>query len=229
MSDHFKIAWHRLSSLCAEFRLGIETRGSEAAPNGNGLHYTPLPYPLIWRMLKTLKMGENDVFVDVGCGKGRVTCCACRQPIKKVVAIELNASLLRRATSNADRVRARKSEIEYVWMSAEEYDYAGATVVYLYNPFNADLMGRVMAKVLQSYECAPRTIRIVYANPVHEEILTRAGWLQRLEDWPASDFPVFGYRLSIWGSVEAGGEVLNRGGVVEPARTGGPREGSAAG
>ena len=32
-------------------------------------------------------LAPGDVFVDVGCGKGRVVCCAARRPLRRVVGI----------------------------------------------------------------------------------------------------------------------------------------------
>src|SRR5690349_9126397 len=139
MSNRFKTFWHKLESWWAESYLGIDTRGLVLPPTEEGVHYTPLPYPIIFRMRKRLKMQAEDVFYDIGCGKGRVVCCMCRMPIKKVVAIELNEKLLRQTVENVSKLRNRKSPLEPLSKSAEDCNYDDATVVYLYNPFNARL------------------------------------------------------------------------------------------
>lgn len=198
MNARFKTLWHKLHSLWFEFYLGIDTRGMVAPLTSEGVHYTPLPYPMIFKMLKCLKMKPTDVFVDIGCGKGRVVCCACRLPIKKVVAIELNTVLLAQTVNNVTKVRSRKCSVEPVAISAEQYDYSGATVVYLYNPFNARLTELAMEKLFVSYSKSPRPIQVVYANPVHEHALHRNNWLEKYHEWTASDFPVFGYPVSFW-------------------------------
>jgi hypothetical protein len=82
--------------------------------------------------------------------------------------------------------------------SAEDCNYDDATVVYLYNPFNARLTELVMDKLFQSYCRCPRRLRVVYANPVHEHAFRRHDWLEKYEEWPATDFPVFGYAVSFW-------------------------------
>ncbi|HJZ75876.1 MAG TPA: hypothetical protein VKE51_29280, partial [Vicinamibacterales bacterium] len=95
----------------------------------------------------------------------------------------------------------RRAPVDPVATSAEEYDYADATVVYLYNPFNERLTQLVMEQLFRSYSRAPRAMRVVYANPVHETALTRHGWLEKYAEWPASDFPVFDYPVAFWRSI----------------------------
>jgi predicted RNA methylase len=202
VSKALQILWHKVYSLWCETSLGIDTRGAVAPLTKEGVHYTPLPYPMIFGMLKLLDLQASDVFVDVGCGKGRVVCCVCRVPIRKVVALELNAHLLDETLVNASRVRGRRAIVDPVRGSAEEYDYADATVTYLYNPFNARVTELVMDQLFLSYKRSPRPMRVVYANPVHETALEKHGWLKKYEEWPASKFAVFGYRVSFWRSSE---------------------------
>ena len=198
MTRRLRILWHQANSLCYEFYLGINTRGLVRPPTDEGVHYTPLPYPMISRLIAALDLQPEDVFVDVGCGKGRVVCCVCRHAVRKVVALELNGDLLTQTLDNVSKVRGRRAEVNAVEGSAEEYDYSDATIVYLYNPFNARLTGLVVDRLFQSYSKTPRKMRVVYANPVHETALQNHGWLRKYEEWPADEFPVFGYRVSFW-------------------------------
>jgi precorrin-6B methylase 2 len=190
----------RIYSYCIERYLGVQTTGYAAAPGKWGVHYTPIPYQVIHRILKRLSLVSEDVFVDIGCGKGRAVCCACRWPVRKVVAIEANEVLLRAARANADKVRGRKAPVEAMVVPAEAYDYDDATVVYLYNPFGPPIMDRVFERIGKSLERNPRCIRIAYANCVHEQSLQRLGWLVKREEWSAREFPGFGGPISFWDS-----------------------------
>lgn len=200
MTRLLQSAWHRALSLWYEAYLGIDTRGAVDSLTAEGVHYTPLPYAMIFRLIDFLSLTPTDVFVDVGCGKGRVTACVCRLPVERVVALELNRALLDKAVVNATRVRGRTAPIEAVHGPAGSYDYHDATVVYLYNPFNERLTSELINRLFASYSERPRPIRVVYANPVHELALVRHGWLQKFAEWPATDFPSFGYPVSFWSS-----------------------------
>ena len=58
-------------------RYGIQTEGwryPENDRNGEVHMYQPTPYRLLWKIFKAIKFGQDDVLVDIGCGKGRVCC-----------------------------------------------------------------------------------------------------------------------------------------------------------
>jgi precorrin-6B methylase 2 len=194
-------AWQKLSSAVAECWLRIRTTGQVDPLTREGVHYTPLPYVMVFRMLRFLALQSDDVFVDIGCGKGRVLCCACRLPIKRVVGIEQNEELLQISRANLKSVRGACAPVELVHCSAEQYAYNDATVIYLYNPFNERITELVIDALHASYQRARRRMRIVYANPVHEQVMGKHGWLSKRAEWPETDFPGFGYSVSFWETI----------------------------
>lgn len=212
-NQHLSIYWHKAQSAAYEKFLGIRTRGAVPPMTAEGIHYTPLPYPMIQSMLRQLNLAADDVFVDIGAGKGRVACCVSRCRIARVVALELNPELLAQAITNAKAVRGRKAPVEPVLKSADDYAYPDATVVYLYNPFNARILAAVMDRIAASNLRHRRPIRMVYANPVHDDVLAQHAWLEKYDEWSASRFPVFGYRVSFWRTVPVQGTVPNRQGM----------------
>jgi SAM-dependent methyltransferase len=197
-ASRMDIFWQKIRSYAVERYFGIRTTGQASPVSEGGVHYTPLPYQIIFRVLKTLTLGPSDVFVDIGCGKGRVLCCACRTNVGRVVGIEINDVLVRQAVANLESLRGSRGQGQVVSMFAEEYDYSDATVIYLYNPFDEPILRKTLAKIDVSHRNRPRDIRLVYANNVHERPLTELGWLRKYEEWPASDFPGFGYPISFW-------------------------------
>ena len=205
MTSRIHALLQKTESWWSELCLGIDTRGAVAPPTQEGVHYTPLPYSMIYRMRTFLRLDAEDVFYDIGCGKGRVVCCMSQLPIKRVVAIELNPVLLEQTMGNVAKLRKRKCPVEAVHRSAEDCDYSDATVAYLYNPFNARLTAKVIEKLSASWTSHPRNLKIIYANPVHEDVFQANHWLEKYAEWPASDFPVFGYRVSFWRSAAMAG------------------------
>ena len=64
--DHFR-----------EKKLGINTVGNDPVKNDvtffkDSVIYVPTPYHVIKNMLESIALDPEDVFVDLGCGKGRV-------------------------------------------------------------------------------------------------------------------------------------------------------------
>jgi len=60
----------------------------------------------------------------------------------------------------------------------------GPGVYYFYNPFGPDILGRVVENIGRSLASQPRTCYLVYYNPVHEEVLAGAGFLERVVNHP---------------------------------------------
>lgn len=188
----------RWISFISEWQLGIRTRGYSSAPVDGGRPYVPLPYEVVFRILKHLALKSEDVFIDVGCGKGRVTCCASTYSLQKVIALDLNETLVKAAIENARRMRGCKSSVVGVTADATQFNYQEVTVIYMYNPFGRDIMERMIAKVAESVAETPRRIRIVYANNLHEEPLLAQPWLEKTAEWEKDRFRGFGCRISFW-------------------------------
>ncbi len=71
----------RLENAFHEMRLGVSTRGVhgfEPADWSQREHtyYITVSYRGIFHILDSLALQSSDVLVDLGCGKGRVVCCA---------------------------------------------------------------------------------------------------------------------------------------------------------
>jgi SAM-dependent methyltransferase len=190
----------QMQSLWWETYLGVETRGYVPSIVSGGVNYSPLPYNVISRMLDRLKLSPDDTLVDLGCGKGRVLCLACRRRLQRVVGIEINHDLIEIARRNIDRIRHKKSSVELVELLAQRWGYADATVIFMYNPFDEKTMAQVFAKLNDSYRKRPRRIKVAYARCVCEQPLQRLGWLRRMEEWLPSHVPGFPHAISFWES-----------------------------
>jgi SAM-dependent methyltransferase len=193
--------WQKAISFAVERYLRISTAGHVSAVTKGGVHYTPLPYRVTWQILRHLNLQSDDVFVDIGCGKGRVLCCAARTAVGRVVGIEVNDGLAKQARTNLRKLRGRRAPGEVLSMFAENFDYADASVIYLYNPFDETILRKTLARIDQAFKARPRPISVVYANNMYEEPLRELHWLGKQYEWPATDFPSFGYPIGFWRSV----------------------------
>jgi cyclopropane fatty-acyl-phospholipid synthase-like methyltransferase len=190
----------QLHSWCWETYLGVDTRGIVASVADGGVHYSPLPYYVIIKILDRLQLTFDDVLVDLGCGKGRVLSMACRRQLSRVVGVEINRDLLNIAAQNLRKIPRKRTHVELVEALAQHYPYDDATVIMMYNPFDRTTMEDVFAKVESSYQEKPRSITVAYANCAHEEPLKKLGWLHKVEEWPAHSVAGFPHRTSFWES-----------------------------
>ncbi len=140
-------------------------------------------YVTINRILDYLSLQPTDVFVDVGSGKGRVLCLAARYAVREVIGIEVVPELCRVAEKNSRRMRGRKSPIVIHNSRAQDFDYSKGTVFTFFNPFGAETLSIVLDRIHAGLEQSPRPIRLAYANPKHEAILSQRPWLDRYEMW----------------------------------------------
>lgn len=116
-------------------------------------------------------------FVDLGSGKGRAVMLASRRPFRRVVGVERGRALHRRAQANLATFRARdgaRCPVELVQADAATCPLPdGPLVIYLYNPFPAEVLSAVLARLPDGDH------RLAYVNPKHDATLRFAGWRVR--------------------------------------------------
>lgn len=168
-----------------EYRLNISTHGlSKSDPNEpENIHYGTIAYSTIQAILQSLSLNSHDVFVDLGCGKGRSLCCAARYPLAHVVGVEYSEDLVRDAKINVAKLRGKRSPVTIWHMLAQEYDYSQGTIFYMFHPFGPNVLYQVLKKLENGFIKNHRNIRIVYVNPVHEIILEECRWLEEVDRW----------------------------------------------
>ena len=137
--------------------------------------------------LRNHRFSPDDVFMDIGSGKGRVVLQAAEYPFKRVRGIELSPELNEVAERNVERNRARFNcqEIKLAVGDVLQLEFPDdVTVVYLYNTVRGDLLRRLVNKIIASVERNPRPLRIIYNNPVEHETLVRTNRIRPVRVWP---------------------------------------------
>jgi SAM-dependent methyltransferase len=173
----------RIGNLLWERRLGIDTRGHVAVDHPDSSDYASIGYGLVDRVIRHMRLGPADVFVDVGSGKGRVLCMAARHPVRKVVGVDLSADFCATARSNAARMRGRRAKIEVHEGLADRFDYSDGTAYYLFSPFGPGTLTQVLGKIRADRAGAP--VRMAYSNPAHQDVYDEQDWLERYDFWDA--------------------------------------------
>ena len=136
-------------------------------------------------MLNASDIEPDDVFLDLGAGKGRVLYQAARYPFRRVIGVEISPLLTVVARQNLARKRRRLRcrEIELITMDAAEYEIPDdVTVVYLYHPFIGETFAKVVERLAASLDRRSRHMRVIYASPTQEEMLLGTGLFRTLSE-----------------------------------------------
>lgn len=120
--DSKQASWgHRVDSKKGFPRSTLETM------HGDAIVYRSVNPVNLWRIRRAINLKPDDVFVDIGCGKGRIVCYMARHKIRKAIGIEFDALLAEAATRNAATLRQPHTPIEIRRGDAALADYTEAT------------------------------------------------------------------------------------------------------
>jgi len=151
--------------------LQIKTTGRDDV-NADEYHhpYEPTPYSVLERLAGSGLIGKDDVVLDYGCGKGRVGFFLSYRTKARTIGIEYDVRIYQSALENR-KTALPKAKADFVLTSAEAYEVpADVNRCYFFNPFSAELLHKVMARILESYYEYPREILLFFYYPSDEYI-----------------------------------------------------------
>ncbi len=145
--------------------------------------YQPTEPAIFHEMLDALHKGRVDfrefTFIDLGSGKGRTLLMASDYPFCRIVGVELLPALHRIAQENLSKYRHAAQTcfaLEAVCADACDFVFpAVPMVLYLFNPFPQAVLRRVVANLEESLRIHPRTVYVLYHNPLLEHVLSQSG------------------------------------------------------
>lgn len=118
----------------------------------------PTPLELIPLIFELVPLNKDDIFVDIGCGDGRILKEASKSGCFSI-GIEINPELATRAS--------RIPNVKIINKDALEYDYSIATVVYMY--LYPNLMEKIIPKLV------PGTVVVSYSHRTQNMAWNRFG------------------------------------------------------
>ncbi len=207
---------YRLLDPRYDRRHGIQTGGMHypdqlAIESENARHSTesgPTPVRLFARILRSL--GDIDfrrfTFVDIGSGKGRLLLLASQWPFARVEGVEFARELYEITLRNIERFAARGHRCDHIAVHGiDAADYRipdGPCVFYLFHPFAAPVLARVLDNIEASYRAKPRDLYVIFYNPKFEELVrarpflrpVQRSWAARWGDLLLSPHPITVYR-----------------------------------
>lgn len=137
-------------------------------------------------MMKQLELPAGSVFVDIGCGMGRVLLLASRYPFKRLVGIDLSPELCEVAERNMKLLQLVGSNLPYE-IHAEDitaYDFKpDENVFFLYNPFDESIMVAFLNALERSIHRTPRPVWLIYLKPLTaaRQVIDQSGVFQLIQ------------------------------------------------
>ncbi len=152
--------------------------------NKKGHEYLAARPAVVRPILRSLPIRNHSeyTFVDLGSGKGRILFLAAEYGFRKVEGVEFALELHEAAVANIHRYRhsgQHRPRIESVNLDAADYEFPRDNlVVYLFNPFGANVMEKVMSNLAASIQEHPRHVIMVIVWPELAPLADRAPWLE---------------------------------------------------
>jgi Histone methylation protein DOT1 len=180
--------YYRRRGLCTMSR-DLELHQTQSSLNG----YAPTRWRALRELFRNCTVGSGDVLLEYGSGKGRaVIWAAAHFPFRRVIGVELDEQLHKEAVANLARWNGRLlcDDIVLTCADATEFEVPDdVTALYLFNPFTGDAFRKVIARIQESLARQPRSLQVIYCNPLMHEALIDAGFSvdrQRIDppyDW----------------------------------------------
>lgn len=149
--------------------LQIKTTGRDET-NADAYHhpYEPTPYSILERLAKSGLIGNDDVVLDYGCGKGRVGFFLSYRVKAKTIGIEYDDRIYQGALENR-KTALSKIKPDFVLTSAEEYEVpAEVNRCYFFNPFSVEILHTVCARIIESWYEDPREVFLFFYYPADD-------------------------------------------------------------
>lgn len=162
---------------------GVETQkavylselGFTGAVGESAEPYQPIDEAQFRSVMEALPIHIEDyAFVDLGSGKGRAVLLAAQLGFKTITGVEFSEELHRAATKNMAAARGKWPNVERIELVCGDAALFSppqqAVVCYLYNPFGADVMRKVINTWTHSISSHSLDVWIVYSNPTQLEL-----------------------------------------------------------
>lgn len=183
MRRHYERLRRTIGRLAYEKRYGVRTAelieldqlGIAGAGRG---YYVAASWRTLRRTLSAREITKKDVFVDFGSGMGRMVLEAARLPFNRVIGVELSTELHEIARQNVRTTRQNLKCREVELQRTDVLDYEipdDVTVVFFNNPFQGEVFTTVVKRLVATLDRNPRTIKVIYYNPVEERAVLDTG------------------------------------------------------
>jgi SAM-dependent methyltransferase len=145
--------------------------------------YQPSEPGLFHEILRGLQIDyARFTFIDLGSGKGRTLLMASDFPFRRILGAEIIPELHAIAQENIQRYRDANQQclVLDTWLGdARDFQFPlESMVVYLFNPFPAEILQEVLKNLHTSLTNMPRESYVIYHNLIHEGVARSMSFLR---------------------------------------------------
>lgn len=168
----------------------------------HGHRYALTPAVAFNKLMSSMSFQNDSVFVDLGCGKGKMLLLAPRFGFKKVVGVDFSGQLCECARKNISiyqRKTGFNAEVQVIHSDVVDYKIKDdENVFYLFNPFDEVVLKKVFENIYSSAEKNPRPVFVIYYRPYYKDFIERDGLFIKLRHCFLSgcEFIVYGNKLA---------------------------------
>ena len=194
LKGFFSFVFSTLADYTFDYKYGTQTRKrvdcdeleTSSSNKDSASRYQATKERPFRKLMEVIELPQGSVFVDVGCGKGKVLLMASQYGFDRVVGIEFSPPLCEIARQNIETFKKnRKSEtkIEVYEGDVLEYPFQhDENVWFLYNPFDGSVLGEFYKNLRRELEEYPREIYFIYHISEHKDQIEADGYLTKVAD-----------------------------------------------
>lgn len=150
-----------------EKRLGISTAAANFEKDDiNHSRYEPTDYAVLERLASSGHICRDDILIDYGCGKGRVSFFINHAIGCRTVGVEYDEALHAAAERNLAGYTGRRGGVSFACTSAENYTVTDENCFYFFNPFSEKILRAVLGRIYESWYADPRPMKLFFYFPL---------------------------------------------------------------
>jgi len=178
-------------------RVDLQDLQIESGNKRRGVNYMPTHAGPFSKLIRALDLPKEGVFVDLGCGKGKILLLASQYGFKRLVGVEFSHELCEAARRNADIFQMKTgiaADIVIVELDVVEYEIEeDQNVFFLFNPFDDVVLRRTLGNIVSSFERKPRMIWLIYNHPTCSDIIDQQSCFSKFGSYQygATEFAVY--------------------------------------
>lgn len=168
-----------ITDFLFDWRNRVDTGGMIDLPEmrGKGRNYVGTP-PRAWKlMMNHIPISPQEfTYIDFGCGKGRTLLLAAEAGFRRVIGVDIAQDLLEIAKRNLQS-KPNSAATELICDDVRAFAFPDEPfVLFMYNPFYADVMQVVAERLRESIRRKPRPFYVAYYSMACEQVWIDLGF-----------------------------------------------------